>query len=114
MLAASSNRIDTIPRSLVLRKFAPGRGVGEASKTADLSTTLRFGRDDKFVATLISDHLADLSSRPKRSAMDLVIQVNPLIGAKPEFAFCMIVSKRTDDGDKFVGTTAASLSPARQ
>src|ERR1700722_19272066 len=29
-----------------------------------------FARDDKFVATLISNHLADLSSRPKRSVVE--------------------------------------------
>ena len=39
------------------------------AETTDLSTTLRFGRDDKFVATLISHYLANLSSRPKRSVV---------------------------------------------
>ena len=37
------------------------------NETADLSTPLRSGRDDKFVATLISNYLANLSSRPERS-----------------------------------------------
>jgi hypothetical protein len=40
------------------------------TETADLSTALRFGRDDKFVATLIANYLANLSSRPKRSAVE--------------------------------------------
>jgi hypothetical protein len=39
-------------------------------KTADLSTSLRFGRDDKFVATLISTATKELSSRPKRSEVE--------------------------------------------
>ncbi len=36
-------------------------------KTADLSTTLRFGRDDKFVVGLISSVETNLSSRPEKS-----------------------------------------------
>jgi hypothetical protein len=31
---------------------------------------VRLGRDDKFVAALIANHLANLSSRPKRSVVE--------------------------------------------
>jgi hypothetical protein len=42
----------------------------DPSGAAHQEIRVRFGRDDKFVATLIANYLANLSSRPKRSAVE--------------------------------------------
>jgi ADP-ribose pyrophosphatase len=43
------------------------RGCVRTIKTADLSTTLRSGRDDKFVGVLAATSATNLSSRPERT-----------------------------------------------
>jgi hypothetical protein len=43
--------------------------VGELGRTADLSTTLRFGRDDKSAKCLEIKVATNLSPRPKRSVV---------------------------------------------
>jgi hypothetical protein len=44
--------------------------IEEGPKTADLSTTLRFGRDDKFAKWFEIQVATNLSSRPKRSVVE--------------------------------------------
>src|ERR1700691_2825569 len=44
--------------------------MSSSEQTADLSTTLRSGRDDKFVVKLTLSFTTDLSSRPERSVVE--------------------------------------------